>query len=156
MNQLIVYTQARSVAFIINGLLLILLSWQLGRVATTACERLAELLRWIIPAQIIGGLIALEAQTSSTSAAWIWLGMTIAASVGFTLASVRKQWRPFIASGLIGLGYSFLTLLRDLREQLDPSTFDTTVIAIIVAVSVLGIGVMLLAGWLTSRPPYEH
>jgi len=82
--------------------------------------------------------------------------MTIAASVGFTLASVRKQWRPFIASGLIGLGYSFLTLLRDLRQQLDPSTFDTTVIAIIVAVSVLGIGVMLLAGWLTSRTPHEH
>ncbi len=156
LDQLIVNEQARSIAFIINGLLLILLSWQLGRVATTACERLAELLRWIIPAQVIGGLIALEAQTSSTSAAWVWLGVTIAVSVGFTLASVRKQWRPFIASGLIGLGYSFLTLLRDLQQQLDPATFDTAVIAIIIAVSVLGIGVMLLAGWMTSRTTHEH
>jgi predicted Ser/Thr protein kinase len=156
LDQLIPYTQSRSVAFIINGLLLILLSWQLGRVATSTCERLAELLRWIIPAQVIGGLIALEAQTSSTSAAWIWLGITIAASVGFTLASVRKQWRPFIASGLIGLACSFLTLLSDLRQQLDPATFDTAVIAIIVAVSVLGIGVMLLAGWMTSRTTHEH
>jgi predicted Ser/Thr protein kinase len=156
LDQLIVDPQARSIAFIINGLLLILLSWQLGRVATTACERLSELLRWIIPAQVIGGLIALEAQTSSTSVAWIWLGITIAVSVGFTLASVRKQWRPFIASGLIGLGYSFLTLLRDLRQQLDPATFDTVVIAIIIAVSVLGIGVMLLAGWMTSRTTHEH
>jgi predicted Ser/Thr protein kinase len=156
LNQLIVDPQARSIAFIINGLLLVLLSWQLGRVATTACERLSELLRWIIPAQVIGGLIALEAQTSSTSAAWVWLGVTIAVSVGFTLASVRKQWRPFIASGLIGLGYSFLTLLRDLQQQLDPATFDTAVIAIIIAVSVLGIGVMLLAGWMTSRTTHEH
>ena len=156
LDQLIVNPQARSVAFIINGLLLILLSWQLGRVATTACERLAELLRWIIPAQVIGGLIALEAQTSSTSAAWVWLGVTIAVSVGFTLASVRKQWRPFIASGLIGLACSFMTLLSDLQRQLDPATFDTAVIAIIVAVSVLGIGVMLLAGWMTSRTAHEH
>ena len=156
LDQLISYTQSRSVAFIINGLLLILLSWQLGRVSTSACERLAELLRWIIPAQVIGGLIALEAQTSSTSAAWVWLGVTIAVSVGFTLASVRKQWRPFIASGLIGLACSFMTLLGDLRQQLDPATFDTAVIAIIVAVSVLGIGVMLLAGWMTSRTAHEH
>lgn len=150
-TKLVVDDQSRSIAFIINGVLLTGLSLWLSQVQTTACGRLAELLRCIIPAHILGGLLALEAQTQSIPAAWVWISLTAIASTGFTLASVRRQWRPFVVSGLLGLAWSFAIILRDLDAQLTAATFNTVIITIIIGVSLLGIGIMLLAGWLTNR-----
>jgi len=150
-DRLAVNDQSRSVAFIINGFILMGLSWWLGRTRTAACGRLAELLRWIIPAHIIGGLLALEADTQSIAAAWVWISAATLASLCFMLASVRKQWRPFVVSGLLGLAWSFVVILHDLEDQLVTSIFEAVVISIIIGVSLLGIGIMVMAGWLSNR-----
>ncbi|MCH2142272.1 MAG: serine/threonine protein kinase [Phycisphaerales bacterium] len=150
-SEMVVDPQSRSIAFILNGLLLTGLSWLLGSAKTTACQRLSDLLRWIIPAHILGGLLALEADTDSVAAAWVWISVTALASLCFTVASVRRQWRPFVVSGLIGLAWSFVLMLSDLKDQLAADTFDTVIIGIIIGVPIIGIGIMILAGWLSNR-----
>jgi hypothetical protein len=160
-SSLVIDNQSRAAAFMINGVLLIALSVGLGRVKTTACARLAELIRWVIPAHIIGGLLALEEHTWNRSvdldeiprAAWFWLAGAAGASVAFTIASVRRQWRPFLVSGLIGLAWTFAILFTRLRERLETDTFESTAIWLVVIFGIVGIGIMIVSGLLPSRTP---
>ncbi|MAT81634.1 MAG: hypothetical protein CMJ29_08305 [Phycisphaerae bacterium] len=162
-NVLVISNQARAAAFIINGLLLLALSWGLTCVRTTACNRLAELLRWIIPAHIIGGLIELALATWSladlkeyvSTSSWFWLGAATLVSLVFAIASVHRQWRPFLVSGLLGVATTYTIMMSRLRMEFRsmPERFDAIAIGTVIVLAIIGIGIMLISPRIRSRQP---
>jgi serine/threonine protein kinase len=150
--------RSRAAAFMINGLLLLGLSTILSRIGTNPCRRLAELIRWLIPAHILGGMLALEQETwEARNAAkapigcWIWLGVSAVTSAAFAFSSVLRQWRPFLVSGLIGIAAVYWTLYERLERSLEPATFEWTAIGLVAAACIGGILIMMASGRLTSR-----
>ena len=180
----IISDRARATAFIINGLVLLAVSWGLTRVKTVACGRLAEFLRWLIPSHLIGGLIALAvagwefadefarfAHSHGQDAMpfdgrsiapdwsvspWIWLGCAAIVSVGIALASVHRQWKPFLVSGLLGLAAAYYTMLLQLGEEFggDSTIFRSVALGSVAAICVIGLATMLLSPRI--RPARHH
>ena len=159
---MVISNQSLATAFIINGLILLALSWGLTLVRTIACSRLAEILRWIIPAHVLGGLIELalatwvmaDEQEMKTAAAWVWLGVAAFTSLGFALASVRRQWRPFLVSGLLGLASIYVILMMRLKMEFQesPQTFDWIAISTVAGLCIVGILAMLASPHMQGKP----
>ena len=150
--------RSRAAAFMVNGLLLLGLSAILTRIGTNPCRRLAELIRWLIPAHILGGMLALEQETwearntiQAPLGCWIWLGVTAVSSAAFAFSSVLRQWRPFLVSGLLGIAAVYWTLYERLEESLERTTFEWTAISLVAAACIGGIFIMTISGRLTSR-----
>jgi serine/threonine protein kinase len=99
-------------AFIVNGVLLQLVSIVLRRRPSVARRRLAESLRWLVPSHLLGALIALHINAEREQVVVLWLCLLVAASLGVAGASVPRQWRPFLYSGVAYLGVAYALLFR--------------------------------------------
>jgi serine/threonine protein kinase len=116
----------RAAAFMVNGVALQALMFVLERSRTLVRSRLAELLRWITPQHFLAAIIflihdALETWSDSkpiesTVAIWLWLIALYIVSLIFCYLSVRRQWRPFMITGVLYLGVAFWTMFTVFEE----------------------------------------
>ncbi|MCW5776663.1 MAG: protein kinase [Phycisphaeraceae bacterium] len=137
--------QWKALAFIVNGAVLSLVAFMLDRVRSPLRVRLGNMLRWAIPTHFLGGLLALEYYDGF--GVWLpWLIGLAAASVAFILASVPRQWKPFLATGLIYLALCYARAFGRADDHLEDPRLAQ--IALTFFMLVLGGGIMALA-WRT-------
>ena len=110
-----VNTRSRATAFIINGFILFLLSWYLDRHRTVVRKRLSSLLRWLMPAHILGAIIELE-KSLTFRESWLWLAALVVSAGGFCFSSIFRQWRPFLVSGLIAMAFAYFRITVRIKE----------------------------------------
>lgn len=135
----------QALAFIVNGAVLSVISVVLDRRRSPLRIRLSNLLRWAIPTHFLGGLLALEYYDGF--GVWLpWLIGLAAASIGFIVASVPRQWKPFLATGLVYLALCYARAFGRAEDHLDDPRFVQ--VALTVVMLVLGGSIMALA-WRT-------
>ena len=123
-------------AFLINALVLTAAIAPSFRRVTPVNRRVAAVARWILPTHLMLPLVFMDTfQTLGVRTPWlIALGL---ASIAFTAASARAQWRPFLIAGLAFFAVWFLRTLHALPPAGD---LTLTIIALIA-----GLGLMLAA-----------
>ncbi|MCL4742416.1 MAG: serine/threonine protein kinase [Phycisphaerales bacterium] len=135
----------QALAFIVNGAVLSVISIMLDRNRSPLRIRLSNLLRWAIPTHLLGGLLALEYYDGF--GVWLpWLIGLAAASIGFIVASVPRQWKPFLATGLVYLALCYARAFGRAEDHLDDPRFVQVLLTVVMLV--LGGSIMALA-WRT-------
>lgn len=133
-----------ALAFMINGLLLLLASGILMRRLAPSRESLALFLRWIIPSHFLASLQLLHHEN-----VWdlhgVWLGTAAITAVTLCFISVWKQWKPFLVNGLF---YFAVVYFRAFDEPWFRGDLGHSILAL--GALGIGIGAMVLAWRLPS------
>ncbi len=97
----------RAAAFLVCGVLFLLLSLVLSRRPTALRDRLARFLRWIIPSYFLLPIAWLEYRSEAPG--WgFWLAALVLGAVALCFGSVLKQWKPFMLTGLAYLAEGYV------------------------------------------------
>ncbi len=136
-------------AFMMNGVLLYLVSNLFASRRTVVRRRLGEALRWIVPSHILVGMLVLYGEADGTWTSLVWLVSVGGVSLGLCAWSVLKQWRPFLFSGLfylaVAYGFGFRWIGEHVRDDID-GPFR-------IGLALLGVIVGLLVMYLAWRAP---
>ena len=127
----------------VNGVAMLGAMLLLGRRETPLRRRLASLLRWLVPSHIIGAVFVLEYEAWG-GAWWPWLAAGPVLAGAFCLASVVRQWKPFLVSGLVALAVWYVRLFARIDELLEAAP----VARLIATGAALVLGpLLMLAAW---------
>lgn len=138
-------------AFIVNGVLLLIVTAVLDRTSTLVRARMADAVRWISPSHFLAGLLVLE--IDSEDGRWIlWLGLLALASLLFCYLSIHKQWRLFLFSGLLYLAIAYARTFFRLEDEFadDEILLNRLRLVMMAGMAVVGLLVMGLAWILPS------
>ena len=138
-------------AFIINGVLLLILTAVLDRTPTLVRTRMANAIRWISPSHFLAGLLVLE--IDSEDGWWmLWLGLLALASLLFCYLSIHRQWRLFLFSGLLYLAIAYARMFIRLEGEFadDETMLNRIRLVMMAGMAVVGLLVMGLAWILPS------
>ena len=135
----------RATAFIINGVVLQLVSHVLSRRRTVVRSRLAEVIRWISPSHFLAGLW--QIQVEAGDGLWLlWLIILAVTSISLCYISVRKQWRPFLFTGLFYVAVAYVRCFMEADSRLDDDrVFDMSRLLLTGLMLALGIATMIVA-----------
>lgn len=134
----------RSVAFMINGCVLQVLSYILGRQRTLLRSRLAEAIRWVSPSHFLASILVLEWDANGN--AWIlWILILVLASITCCYISVWKQWRPFLFTGLFYVAISYFRAYLRVSDEIEGDDLETMRQMLMLGMLALGLGTMVIA-----------
>jgi len=146
------FESQQALGLLVNGAFFFALSSVLDRQSGSVAHSLGLVLRWIVPMHILGGLAWLEINEAYDRRG-LWIGLLCAASVAFAVASVPKQWKPFLFSGLAGLALAYARLFElvedHYRGKISQGIEDFAVpggVRIVLTVGALMLGLLLVIG----------
>ncbi|MFZ4573509.1 MAG: serine/threonine-protein kinase [Phycisphaerales bacterium] len=132
----------RALAFIGNGCVLIVTAALLGRRWSAARDRLASLLRWVIPSHFLGALLAME--HTRLGGAWLaWLLGLSVLSVLLCFVSVLKQWKPFLINGLVYIAVAYARAFDRVDSEFNHS--PRLRLALFIGLAAVGLFIMIAA-----------
>lgn len=145
----------RSSAFLGTGVLLLALSFTLGRKPTPLRDWCSRTLRWLVPSYLLLPIIFLEADSAAPG--WgFWMTALGLVSLALLAASAALQWRPFLISGLLGMLDLFVRAFMRIEQHYEaipvpentpPASPSMAKLALMVGVAIAGILVMLVASY---------
>lgn len=135
--------EVRALAFLLNGAAWLVLAWTLGRCAPRSGRAHTLMLRWLVPSHALGALMVLEHE-AALGVWWPWLLLLFMASIAFLVASALNQWKPFVVSGLLGIGVGYARLFPRANEAFGGQSWPAAALALI---GFLVGAVAVWAGW---------
>jgi serine/threonine protein kinase len=142
-------SEVRAGAFLVVGVLLLVLSWAISLRPTALLDRTARGLRWIIPSYLLFPMAWLEFHDAAPG--WgLWFVLLALGALAAVFASAAAQWKPFMLTGLLYLAEWYVRAFDRLEQA--ASGRPILSLALMAAMAATGLSVMLAAWWLSSRP----
>ena len=139
-------------AFMMNGCMILVMCWLLGRTWSVARDRLGDFLRWLVPSHFLFSLYVLEHENVAQSW-WLWLAMLVVTCVIFCSLSVWWQWKPFLLNALAYLSLTYWQAFNEIETHApDSGAWKMAATGGLVGI---GLTVMLIAwrapGWIAGE-----